>query len=399
MSDVEKLKLRIREEIESQREKLKKLALKIHCSPELGFQEFKAAEWLTDYLRENGFTVEQGICDLPTAFRAVYGKGKPSLAVLAEYDALPELGHACGHNLIATIAVGAAVAAKKAIDRFGGSILVIGTPGEEGYGGKVIMAQKGAFDDLDAALIVHPEVCDVATIKALACVNLYVEFFGRSSHAAALPEAGINALEAMVQSFVSINSLRQHIRDSSRIHGIITDGGNAANVVPEHSAGNFIVRATQDSYLDELMERVLDCFVGAAIATGARLEYKWGDTRYATVRSNMTLAEAFRLNMESLGRNISLANPAGTMASTDFGNVSHLVPGLHACVAVADPDVLLHSADFAEATRSERAIEGVIDAAKAVAMTFADLIASPELMEEVRDEFTYSYRVSGNGPS
>jgi amidohydrolase len=387
MSDVEKLKTVIREEMESQREKLKDLALKIHSTPEVGFKEFKAAEWITDYLRENGFTIEPGLCDLPTAFQAIYGNGKPYIAVLAEYDALPELGHACGHNLIATIAVGAAVAAKKAIDRFGGRVLVIGTPGEEGYGGKVTMAQKGAFDNLDAALIVHPEVCDVATIKALACVNLHVEFFGRASHAAALPEAGINALEAMVQSFVSINSLRQHIRDSSRIHGIITDGGKAANVVPEYSAGNFIVRATEDSYLDELMERVLYCFIGAATTTGTRLEYKWGDTRYATVRSNIALAEAFRLNMESLGRNISLANPSGTMASTDFGNVSHLVPGLHACVAVATPNVLIHSADFARATRSERAIKGVIDAAKAVAMTIADLVASPKLMEEVRDEF------------
>ena len=214
-SAIEKLKASVIKEIEAHRDQLRELSLKIHSNPELGFHEVKAVGWLTQYLEENGFSIERGICELPTAFRGSYGKGKPAIAILAEYDALPELGHACGHNLIATCAVGAGVASKPAIDQFGGSILVIGTPAEELYGGKVIMAERGAFNNLDIAMMVHPEVYDAATTQALACQTLDVEFFGKAAHAAAQPEAGINALEAMLQSFAAINSLRQHIKEHS----------------------------------------------------------------------------------------------------------------------------------------------------------------------------------------
>ncbi|GAH88159.1 unnamed protein product, partial [marine sediment metagenome] len=234
--------------------------------PELGFQESRASAWLTQYLEENGFSVERGICELPTAFRASYGEGKPAIAILAEYDALPKMGHACGHNIIAASAVGAGIASKKAIDKFGGNILVIGTPAEELYGGKAIMAERGAFDHVDIAMIVHPGAHDAAAIQSLACQSVEVEFFGKAVHAASRPEKGINALEAMLQSFSAINSLRQHIKDKARIHGIITDGGEAANIVPAHSAGLFIVRAEDDSYLDELKQRVINCFAGAAAA-------------------------------------------------------------------------------------------------------------------------------------
>src|SRR3972149_3178167 len=198
--------------------------------------------------------------------------------------------------------------AKQAVDQFGGSIQVIGTPGEEGWGGKVIMVEKGAFKDLDVAMLVHPETSDIATTDALACQTLDIEFFGKSAHAAASPELGINALEAMLQSFTAINSLRQHIRGTARIHGIITDGGKAANIVPEHSAGTFMVRAMENDYLDELKERVLNCFIGAATASGARLEYKWGE-RYDSLRNNLSLARLFISNMQSLGRNIALTDP------------------------------------------------------------------------------------------
>jgi amidohydrolase len=381
------LKASVIASVEAQRRQLRDLSLKIHSNPELGFKEVKAAAWLTQYLEKNGFAVERGICELPTAFRASYGKGRPSIALVAEYDALPHLGHACGHNLIAGGSVGAAVAAKEAIDRFGGSVQVIGTPAEELYGGKVLMVERGAFDNLDAAMMVHPGSHNAAVTPALACIALEVEFFGRAAHAAGHPEAGINALEAMLLSFAAINSLRQHIKDKARIHGIITDGGEAANVVPAHSAGNFLVRAEDDAYLDELKEKVLDCFVSGATATGARLEYRWGETRYAPMRNNLTLAKLFKQNMQSLGRRMPLYDPDRAFGSTDMGNVSQVVPGIHPGVAIVSPEVGNHSPEFALAAASEAGIEGMLDAAKAMAMIIVDLAASPETVAQVKREF------------
>jgi amidohydrolase len=385
--DIGELKASVRGEIDTRRQQLSELSLKIHSNPELGFQEVKAAVWLTGYLEENGFSVERGICELPTAFKARYGEGEPSVALLAEYDALPKLGHACGHNLICTMAVGAGVASKPVVDRCGGSVLVIGTPAEEIYGGKVVMVGRGAFDNLDAAMMVHPAGHNTVAVQALACQTLEVEFFGKAAHAAARPEEGINALEAMVQSFNAINSLRQHIRDTARIHGIITDGGEAANIVPAHSAGNFIVRAEDDAYLDDLKQRVLDCFRGAAAATGARLEYKWADTRYSAMLNNPTLGRLFADNMESLGRMIPSLEPSKGFGSTDMGNVSQLVPGIHPCIAIVPEGVSEHSPEFAAAAASEVGIQGLIDGAKALAMTVADVLASPETVAKIKEEF------------
>lgn len=385
--EIKKLKASVVKDIEARRHQLGELSLKIHSNPELAFQEVKAADWLTQFLAAESFAIKRGICQLATAFKASYGQGKPAIAILAEYDALPKLGHACGHNIIATAAVGTALAAKLVVDHFGGSVLVIGTPGEELYGGKAIMAERGAFDGLDAVMIIHPGTLDTATTEALACQTLDIEFFGKAGHAAAHPEEGINALEAMLQSFVAINSLRQHIRSSARIHGIITDGGEAANIVPAHSAGNFIVRAMEDDYLDELKEKVLNCFIGAATASGARLQYKWGDVRYTPLRNNLALAQLFKENMQSLGRNISLSDPTHGFGSTDVGNVSQLVPTVHPFVAIADKEVIGHSAEFALAAASERGIEGMLDAAKAMAMTLVDLLANPETLARVKEEF------------
>jgi len=385
--DIERSKALVIGEIEARHHQLGELSQKIHSNPELGFQEVKAADWLTQYLEENGFSVERGICELPTAFRGSYGQGKPAMAILAEYDALPELGHACGHNLIAASAIGAGVASKSAIDRFGGSIIVIGTPAEELYGGKAIMADRGAFDNLDIAMMVHPGTHNVATTEALACQALEVEFFGKAAHAASRPEAGINALEAMLQSFNAINSLRQHIKPKSRVHGIITDGGKAANVVPAHSAGVFLVRAEDDTYLNELKQKVLNCFIGVATASGTRLEYRWGDISYAPLRNNLTLAQLFRQNMEILGRKMPLSDPSSSFGSTDFGNVSQLVPSIHPFVAIAPVEEGVHSPQFATAAISEAGIQGLLDAAKALAMTVVDLVANPEIVVKVKDEF------------
>lgn len=384
--DTKRLKASVINEVDVHSHQLSELSLKIHSNPELGFHEVKAADWLTQYLEENAFAIERGICELPTAFRASYGEGKPAIAILAEYDALPELGHACGHNLIATTAIGGGVASKQAIDQCGGSILVIGTPAEELYGGKIIMAERGAFNDLDTAMMVHPETHDNATTRALACQTLEVEFFGKAAHAAAQPEAGINALEAMLQSFAAINSLRQHIKSTARIHGIITDGGEAANIVPAHCAGGFIVRAEDDAYLDELKQKVLNCFIGASTASGARLEYRWSDVRYAPMRNNLVLAQLFAENMQSLGRRVALSSQGGGFGSTDMGNVSQLVPSIHPYVAIAD-EISIHSPQFALAAASEAGIKGMLDAAKALAMTVVDLLANPEITNRVKEEF------------
>ncbi len=374
--------------VDTERARLKRLALKIHANPEQGYKEFKASAWLTEYLESRGFAVESGIYQIPTAFRATYGSGKPRIAVLAEYDALPGIGHGCGHNLICTIACGAAVASTNTVNNFGGTVIVLGTPAEEMFAGKIPLVQRGAFEDLDAALIVHPDGGqDLATSYALACQNLYIEYFGRSSHAAAQPERGINALDAIVLAFSNVNALRQHIRSSARIHGIITDGGQAANVIPDHSAGEFIVRAADDSYLDDLEGRVLNCFIGAGNATGARLEYRWDDLRYSAMKNNMALAQLYIDNMKKVGRTVSMPRPGGSTGSTDMGNVSQVVPAIHPMIKIAPDNVPIHSPEFTKAAASEDGINGMADAAKAVAMMIVDLLGEPDVLRRVREEF------------
>jgi len=384
--EIEKLKLKVKDSVESQRQQLIQLSLNIHDNPELGFKEEKASAWLASYLEDSGFHVERGIAGLATAFRATYGQGSPTIALLAEYDALPKIGHGCGHNIIAASAVGAAVASKSIIDQLGGSIVVMGTPGEEVFGGKIDMVRAGTFKEIDVAMLVHPEVRNMPTEEALACSSLEVEFFGRPAHAAGQPHRGINALDAMILAFTSINSLRQHIRGDARIHGIITDGGEAPNIVPAHSAAVFLVRALDDDYLAELKDKVLNCFTGASVASGARLEYRWRDRTYAPMKSNMTLAELFKQNLESLGRQVETCDPHFGLGSTDMGNVSQVVPSIHPTIAIAPREVVIHTPEFAAAAASEAGHEGLMDAAKAMAMTVADII-QPGMLDRIKQEF------------
>ena len=381
------LKARIGKQVEYHRHELIELSLRIHANPELGFKEEKASTWLTGYLEKNGFQIEKGVGGLPTAFKAVYGSGGPVIALLAEYDALPELGHACGHNIIGTSAVGAGVVGKCAVDNHTGTVAVIGTPAEELFGGKVTMVKAGVFEEVDAAMIVHPGVRNMATIEALACVSLDIEFFGRAAHAAAHPEQGVNALEAMILAFSGLNSLRQHIKDKARIHGIITHGGEAANIVPAYSAAKLLVRALDNAYLDELKEKVLNCFAGASLATGARLDHKWGEAAYSPMKNNLSLAQLFSQNLEFLGRKIVPFEMHFGFGSTDMGNVSQVVPSIHPTVAIAPPGVSLHSVDFALAAASEAGHEGLLDAAKALAMTVADLVGEPQALAKVKEDF------------
>jgi len=384
--EIEKLKLKIKDSVELQRQQLIQLSLNIHDNPELGFEEEKASAWLTSYLEDSGFHVEQGTAGLATAFRATYGQGSPRIALLAEYDALPKIGHACGHNIIGVSAVGAAVASKSIIDQLGGSIVVMGTPGEEVFGGKIDMVKAGTFKEIDVAMLVHPDVRNMVTIQALSCISLEVEFFGQPAHAAAQPHRGINALEAMILAFTSINSLRQHIKAEARIHGIITDGGEAPNVVPAHSAAAFLIRALDDDYLAELKDKVLNCFTGASVASGARLEYRWRDRAYAPMKNNAALAGIFKQNLESLGRHVEAFDPRFGFGSTDMGNVSQVVPSIHPTIAIASPEVSIHTQEFASAAASEAGHEGLMDAAKAMAMTVSDIL-QPGMLDRIKQEF------------
>ena len=383
--DIDKLKSDVIKKVDSQRARLVALSHRIHDNPEPGFKEVKASKWLSAYLETNGFAVENGICKMPTAFRATYGKGKPAIALMAEYDALPEIGHACGHNIICTAAVGAAVAAKPALDKLPGRIVVLGTPAEELFGGKAIMAERGAFKDIDIAMLVHPSSHDLSSARALACITLEVEFFGKAAHAAARPEEGINALEALILSFNGINSLRQHINERARIHGIITKGGDAPNVVPDHTSGTFLVRAVDEAYLEELKVKVLSCFQAAALATGARLKYTWKEY-YAPLRANTTLAEIMAANMRSIGRDPQPI-PDRASGSSDVGNVSMVVPTIHPEVAIAPPKTSLHSVEFRAAAVSEEGDRGLIDGAKALTMTAVDLLADKNLVRKIKGEF------------
>ncbi len=387
----DELKAEVNKQVEFHRHELIELSLRIHANPELGFKEEKASAWLTSYLEKNGFQVEKGTGGLPTSFKAVYSKGKPVIALLAEYDALPEVGHACGHNIIAASAVGAGVASRCIVDNYGGTVAVFGTPAEELFGGKVTMLQAGAFDGLDVAMIVHPGVRNMATTEALACISLEIEFIGKAAHAAAHPEQGINALEAVVLAFNAVNSLRQHIKDKARIHGIITSGGEAANIVPAYSSAKLLVRASDNAYLDELKQKVLNCFSGASLATGARLDYKWGEIIYAPMNNNLFLAQLFSQNLKSLGRKIEPFEPRFGFGSTDMGNVSQVIPAIHPSVAIASPGISLHSTDFALAAASEAGHKGLLDAAKVLAMTVVDLLSEPETLAKVKDEFSHSH--------
>lgn len=385
--NIDRLKKEIEHQIESYRTRLIELSLNIHGNPETGFKEFKAYAWLTDFLEKEGFRIEKNAGGLSTAFKAIYGQGRPVIAFIAEYDALSEEGHSCGHNIIAASAVGAGIASKYLVDSREGTIEVIGTPGEEIYGGKSMMLEAGVFSDVDVALEVHPGVQDVVIIDALACVGLNVEFYGKAAHAAIHPEQGINALEALLLSFNGINSLRQHIHERARIHGIITCGGNMVNVVPDYSSAQFLIRAPDRACLDELKQKIMDCFKGAALAVGAKLEYKWSVITYDPMNNNFYLARLFANNLKLLGRQVAPLEHSCHIGSTDMGNVSQVVPAVHPVIAIAPGNVVLHSGEFIAAAASDQGMKGLIDAAKAMAMTAVDLIAISEHMENIKEEF------------
>jgi len=385
--DSNALKARSNAAIDAAADDLIALSMRIHANPELAFNETQAAGWLTSFLGERGFDVTPGIAQMPTAFRAVAGSGAPVVAILAEYDALPGIGHGCGHNIIASAAAGAGIGVRAVIDDTAGAVQIIGTPAEEVYGGKVAMIREGAFDGLDAAIMTHPGSRDSVWAKALACAEVSIEYHGREAHAAAQPERGINALEAMIIAFNAINSLRQHILGTARVHGVITDGGEAPNIVPGRSAASFLVRAEDDAYLEELKARVAACFEAGATATGATLDVRWNVNQYAAMNTNAPIAAAHRRNLATLGRDTLERENPRPLGSTDMGNVSKIVPGIHPTIAIAPPDVNGHSPQFAEYAASDAGKRATIDGAKALAMTAIDILTDADLRREMRAEF------------
>ncbi len=386
---IESLKERACGRVERERGSLIDLSTRIHGHPELKFEERRAAAWLADYLESIGFAVERGAYGLPTAVAARCGNGRPRVALLCEYDALPGIGHGCGHNIIAAAGAGAGAALAEVVGETAGSVVVLGTPAEEGGGGKILMAREGAFADVDAAMMVHPAGFDLISMHVLAVSEVEVEYRGRAAHAAAAPHRGINALDGLVTAYNSIAQLRQHIRATERIHGIITDGGQAPNVVPERAAGLFYIRAASEPRLARLKQRVEGCFQAGAAASGAELHMRTLGEDYVDMWTNVPLAAAYEGNLLRLGRRLTPPEEvAGPLTgSTDMGNVSKLVPSIHPMIAVSPPGVGLHTKEFAEWAVSEAGERAVVDGAKALAMTALDVLCEPSVREAAGTAF------------
>jgi len=374
-------------EIDRRAPELWELALRLHANPELGYEEHKAARWLADVLEREGFQVERGLASIPTAFRARHPAASPGarVAILAEYDALPELGHACGHNLIAAGAIGAALGLAVVKPHLPGELLIIGTPAEEGGGGKIRLIEAGVLRGIDAAYMFHPASETVVDRGSLAITEVEIAFRGVAAHASSQPDRGVNALDAVIQTFVALNALRQHMRDGARVHGIITDGGQKPNIVPEHAAARFYVRAADNGYRDQLLAALERCAQGAALATGAELDFHTVGHAYKAMRSSHALADALTTHLVELGE--PPVSPTGGLGSTDMGDVSWEVPSLHPYVRITEEAVPGHSRAFAEASCSDGGRRGMLVAAKALAALTVDLWADPGLMERVREEF------------
>lgn len=374
--------------IDEMQAELIEISAALHANPEIAFQEFKSAALLCDTCEKHGFTVERGVGGLETAFRAeARGSGPgPTIAILAEYDALAGLGHACGHNIIGTSAIAAGIAVKSVLAQVPGRVVVIGTPAEEGGGGKILLLERGVFRDVDAAMMVHPSGYTMTNRGSLASNRLKIEFTGKAAHAAAAPEDGINALEAVILTFNNINALRLHFRADARIHGIITHGGTAANIIPEFAAAEFSVRAGTQGYAARVLEGVIHCAEGGATATGARLKYTV-EPGYADIVPNGVMAQLFANNWRSIGVQVHEPRPNERIGSTDMGNVSHALPAIHPYIAIAPDGTPGHSIAFREAAISPEGHAGLLNAAKGMAMTTIDLLNEPQLMQQVKLEF------------
>jgi amidohydrolase len=361
----------------------------IHAHPELNFEERYAHDLLCDVLDDAGLSPTRHAYGCETGFGADAGTTGPVVGVLCEYDALPGIGHACGHNIIATAGLGAGLALAAIAGDVGGRVRVLGTPAEEGGGGKIFMARQGAFTDMAAAMMVHPADADLLHMDAIAIHELHVRYSGRAAHAAAAPWEGRNALDAAVLGYTSVAALRQHIRPTERVHGIFTKAGDKANIVPATAEMEWMVRSPSIASLQPLKQRVLTCLESAAVATGCTCTTKWADISYAEMRDNQPMALAYADNAARLGRIVQDPAASGhhVVGSTDMGNISHIVPSIHPMIQVAPTGTAIHTVDFAEWARSERGDQAVVDGAKIMAMTAIDLWTSGEVLGAARAEF------------
>jgi amidohydrolase len=365
------------------------LARRIHQHPELRFEEHQACTWLSEFVASRGHAVDKGVAGMPTAFRARAGKrgGGPCVAILAEYDALPGVGHACGHNLIAAGAVGAFVAAAAVAERAGGEVVLLGTPAEEGGGGKIAMIQAGVFERVDAALMYHPFDRDLLAHPALASLGLTFEFRGAPSHAAIAPHAGRSALTACMDTFRLVDGQRVHFRDGVRVHGYVTDGGQAVNIVPERAACEFSVRARDGQELERVRGIVERCARAAAMAGDVELQ-SGVRPGYRDMVNNMALARRFGEHLRALGRSPRETDERVGAGSTDMGDVSHVVPSIHPWLAIVEEGAAqCHERRFAEAAGTEAAGRTALVAAKALARTAVDFLADSDLRAAVSEEW------------
>lgn len=370
------------------KQELKELSEYIFENPELGHEEFKAYKAHMELLKKHGFEVEEEYIGIKTAFKATFDSGKegPSIGFLSEYDALPGIGHGCGHNLLGATNTGAGIALSKLIKDIKGKVIVFGTPAEETSGAKVDMTEQGAFDDIDIAMEVHPGSKHYKSGASLAMEAIQFTFKGKPAHAAAYPEKGINALDAAINTFVNINALRQHIQSTARIHGIIKEGGKAANIVPDLAVAQFYVRATTKTYLNELVDKVKNCARGAALATGAKLEITNYESSYDNLVTNNTLSEAYCQSLRNMGVE-EIYDSRSSYGSLDVGNVSHVVPTIHPYFGICQEEIPAHTIEFAEATKTEMAYESMTQTIGALVLTAIDILQSDELLEKIREEF------------
>lgn len=357
------------------RRQLAEISRWMYENPELAYEEHESSARLAGFLRSSGFDVSHPAYGLDTAFAARVGTAGPHVVVCAEYDALPGVGHACGHNIIATAALGAGYALAPLAEALGIRLTVLGTPAEEKYGGKVDLLEAGAFEDVDVAMMIHPAPMDVVDPRCIAVAHLDVHFRGKAAHASTFPEQGINALDAAVQAYVNISTLRQHLLPTDKVHGIIAEGGEAPNVIPDHTISSWYVRADTRRRLDELLPRVVACFDGAATATGCSVEVEYVGHIYDELRSDPVLIELFERNAAELGRPMLRGEslPPSQSGSTDMGNVSQIVPTIHPFVSVDCYPTVNHQKEFADHTITPKGELAIHDGALAMAWTIVDL--------------------------
>jgi amidohydrolase len=387
--DVDALKQAVCDRVDALAPALVEASRAIHAHPELNYEERFAHQLLTDLLEAHGVAPVRSAYGIETAFDAAVGSSGPTIAVLCEYDALPGLGHACGHNIIATAGLGAGLAAAAVAEQAGGRLRIMGTPAEEGGGGKVKMARAGAFDGIDAAMMVHPADADLIRMDCIAIQELEVEYHGRAAHAAAAPWEGVNALDAAVLGYMNVATLRQHIRPNERIHGIFTKAGDKPNIVPSEAAMDWYIRSGTIASLQPLKDRVFTSLQSAATACGCTMDHAWVGETYADMIDNQAMVRSYVENAARVGRTVQDPAAIGrrVVGSTDMGNVSYLVPSIHPMIKVAPDGVPIHSVDFAAFAASDDGDRAVIDGAKAMAMTVVDLWTNAELLVEVRAQF------------